>query len=121
MKRKTSNLARFVLGAMLALLVLTAARANPINQQIAALSEPQRQTIFSRMMQREGEKCQSVSRTFFQGTSKDGAAFWNVSCAGGKDWQIMIKNTAQGDIKMLDCAKLKTLGGGACFKPYSLE
>ena len=69
-------------------------------------------------MQREGERCPSVSRTFFQGSSKDGAAFWNVSCTSGKDWQIMIKNTAQGDIKMLDCATFKVLGGGQCFKAF---
>jgi len=103
---------------VLALLVSTSLQANPINDQVAALSESQRQTIFARMMQREGEKCQSISRAFYQGTSNDGAAFWSVSCTGGKDWQIMIKNTAQGDIKMLECATLKALGGGTCFSTF---
>ena len=70
------------------------------------------------MMQREGEKCPSVNRTYFQGISKDGAAFWSVSCTGGKDWQLMIKNTAQGDIKMLDCGTIKAIGGGTCFSAF---
>jgi hypothetical protein len=118
MKYREANLGRFAVGVTLALLISTSVQANQINDQVTALSESQRQTIFSRMMQREGEKCQSVSRTLFQGTSMDGAAFWNVSCAGGKDWQIMIKNTAQGDIKMLDCATLKALGGGTCFSTF---
>ena len=118
MKVRETIFVKLTAGAMLTLSISTAVRANPINDQVAALSESQRQTIFSRMMQREGEKCQSVSRTFFQGISKDGAAFWSVSCAGGKDWQIMIKNTAQGDIKMLECATLKAVGGGTCFSTF---
>ena len=92
--------------------------ANPVNAQVAALTEEKRQLIFARMMQREGERCASVSRTFFQGSSSDGAAFWSISCAGGTDWQIMIKNTAQGDIKMLECSVLKAVGGGQCFTKF---
>jgi len=85
--------------AVLALVAFSEAAANPINDQVAALSEEKRQGLFARMMQREGERCTSIGRTFFQGSSSDGSAFWSVACVGGKDWQIMIKNTAQGDIK----------------------
>jgi hypothetical protein len=97
---------------------VSSATANPINDQVAALTEEKRQVIFARMMQREGEKCTSVSRTFFQGSSSDGAAFWSISCAGAKDWQIMIKNATQGDIKFLDCSVLKAVGGGQCFTKF---
>jgi len=107
--------------ATLVITVTTAANANPINDQIAALTEEKRQTIFSRMMQREGEKCANVSRTFFQGSASDRSAFWSISCTGGKDWQIMIKNTAEGDIKMLECATLKAVGGGQCFVAFKTK
>lgn len=97
--------------------------ANPINDQIAALPEEQRRVIFARMLQREGERCHSVTRTFFQGSSSDGAAFWSIACSGGKDWQIMIKNTAPsdirfGDIRFLECSVLKAIGGGTCFTKF---
>jgi len=99
-------------------LVSSNSSANPINDQVAALSEAKRQGIFARMMQREGERCPSVNRTFFQGQSSDGAAFWSISCAGGKAWQIMIKNSPQGDMKILECAALKSAGGSRCFTKF---
>jgi hypothetical protein len=92
--------------------------ANQINDQIAALSEENRQTIFARMMQREGERCQGVNKTFFQGQSSDGAAFWSIACGGGKEWQIMIKNTATGDLKLVECSVLRAVGGGLCFTKF---
>lgn len=101
--------------AMVIIVFSRASNANPINDQVEALSDEKRQGIFARMMQREGERCPSVSRTFFQGQSSDGAAFWTISCDGGKDWQIMIKNSPQGDMKILECAALKLVGGGRCF------
>ncbi len=117
MNKQKIGYTKGVAAAAAMLVATTTTVANPINDQITALTEAKRQTIFSRMMQRENEKCPSVSRTFFQGTSSDGAAFWSVSCLGGKDWQIMIKNTAQGDIKMLDCGVVKVLGS-TCFTPF---
>ena len=92
--------------------------ANPINNQVVALSEENRQNIFARVMQREGERCPSVSKTFLQGQSSDGAAFWSIACTGGKDWQIMIKNTTTGDMKILECSVLKAVGGGLCFAKF---
>jgi hypothetical protein len=109
---------RLPISVALVSVLTTTAHANPISDQIAALTEEKRQTIFARMMQREGERCSDVSRTFFQGSANDRSAFWSISCTGGKDWQIMIKNTAQGDIKMLDCATLKAVGGGQCFVAF---
>jgi hypothetical protein len=92
--------------------------ANQIHDQVAALSEEQRQGVLGRMLVREGETCPSVSRTFYQGSSRDRAAFWSVSCNGGKDWQIMIKDDPRGDIKILDCATMKALKGPACFTRF---
>ena len=104
--------------AVLALGAISGAVANPINDQVAALSEEKRQGLFARMMQREGERCTSINRTFFQGSSSDGSTFWSVACAGGKDWQIMIKNTAQADMKLLECSVIKALNAGQCFTKF---
>ena len=59
-----------------------------------------------------------VTRTFFQGSSPDGAAFWSVSCAGAKDWQVMIKNDARGSTRYTDCA-IGIVLGTRCFKRFN--
>lgn len=92
--------------------------ANPINEQIKALPEDRRQGIFARQLQREGESCPTVSRTFFQGSSGDGAAFWSVSCSGGKDWQFMVGTDPKGNIKFVDCRKVAALAGPKCFTKF---
>ena len=89
--------------------------ANQIHDQVANLTEDRRQVLFSRMLQSSGENCSAVSRTFYQGSSRDGSAFWSVTCVGGVDWQVMIKNTARGDTRVLECSVLRAVGGGQCF------
>lgn len=116
--RPPMRFARSLAVVGLALVASGFADANPINEQVAALTEERRQVVFARMMQREGEHCPSVNRTFFQGTSSDGAAFWSIACAGGKDWRIMIKNSAQGDITLLECSVIKALNAGRCFTKF---
>lgn len=100
------------------LLVAAAPRANPVSDQVSALSEDQRRAVFAKLFQREGERCPSVNRAFYQGRARDGSAFWSVACAGGKDWQVMIRDTPSGDMRILDCAVLKAVGGGRCFKKF---
>jgi hypothetical protein len=107
-----------ILCALAAGLHCSTPRANPVSDQVSALTEDQRRAVFARLFQREGEQCSSVSRAFYQGRAKDGSAFWSVACAGGKDWQVMIRDTPSGDMSILDCAVLKAVGGGRCFKKF---
>ena len=51
-----------------------------------------------------------------QGMDKTGAAIWNVACSNKSSYVIMVYNDAQGSTKILDCAVLKAVGGGECFK-----
>lgn len=89
--------------------------ASPTSDQVAALSEEKRQAVFARFMKREGKRCPKVNKTFFQGLSKDRTAYWSIACTGGKDWQIVIKNTGEGEMTTLDCAFLKAIGADRCF------
>lgn len=97
---------------------VSASAANQVADQVTNLTETRRQVLFSRMLQSSGEKCPAVSRTFYQGSSPDGSAFWSVSCVGGVDWQVMIKNTARGDTKVIECSVLRAVGGGRCFTRF---
>jgi hypothetical protein len=108
---------RFVhaLAAATSILLSCSSSASPISDQVAALTEEKRQTVFARLMKREGKPCPSVNKTFFQGVSKEGTAYWSIACTRGKDWQIVIKNTGEGEMATLDCAFLKAVGGDRCF------
>lgn len=108
---------------LLALLIAAApcavAGPNKTNDQLLALPGSQRQALFALMLGSSGERCSSVTRTFFQGSSSNGAAFWSVSCAGGKDWQVMVNPDAGGSTKILECSMLRALNAGKCFTKYT--
>ena len=95
------------------------APSNEVGTQVAALPEEQRQVFFARVLQREGERCPTVTRTFLQGSATDGAMFWSVACGGGgEEWQVMIANTPGGAGKIIECSVLKLLNGPFCFTKF---
>lgn len=103
-------------GAMV--LISGLAAANPVHDQLAALSEGQRREILQRMLQREGERCGQVTAAYFQGKSSDGTAFWSVACRPGKDWQIAFAGRNGQDIRRVDCEMIKKLKAPACFAQF---
>jgi hypothetical protein len=103
------------LAAAASILLACHSSATETSNQVAALSEEKRQVLFAKLMKREGKRCPRVNKTFFQGRSKDGNAYWSIACTGGKDWQIVIKNASEGEMTTLDCAFLKAVGGDRCF------
>jgi hypothetical protein len=109
----------FKLTAPMLILSTSAVLANPAHNQIHAMTEAARQAFMANYLSANGEKCPSVVRTFFQGVSANGDAFWNVSCRGGKSFALTIRNDANGSVKMLDCAVLKAVGGGTCFVKFT--
>lgn len=107
-----------LLAAAAALSTSSIAFSNPAHDQIQALGDAKRATFFAAYLTRAGERCASVSRTFFQGMDTRGAAFWNVQCAGGEAWQLMINNDAGGSARYLSCSMLKTMNAGTCFRAF---
>ena len=63
-----------------------------------------------------GAKCSEVTRSFFQGMSKDGSAFWNATCFGGQNWAIMVNSDRRGTTKVLDCVDFKQFAKVECFQ-----
>lgn len=84
--------------------------------QIEALSESNRMTIFQKLLSSSGERCSQVTRTFLQGKDKTGAAFWGVQCTGSA-YQVMVENNAKGSTKVMDCKVVKMLGMD-CFSKF---
>ena len=82
------------------------------------MSEEQRQKYFAFYLTRSDENCPTVSKAFYQGSDKKGAAFWNIQCTPGKSYAVQMKNDAVGSSRILDCQVLKAVNGGTCFTKF---
>lgn len=100
------------------ILLATVANANTANKRLQSMSESERQKALTGFMTTSGENC-AVIKTFYQGSTKTGDALWNVQCKTGKAYSVLIKNDAQGSTKIMDCAVLKKINAGECFKKYN--
>jgi hypothetical protein len=94
------------------------AKANPAHDRIAAMSEQDRAGVFAKLLEASGEKCKKVNRTFFQGTTKNGDAFWNAECQNGAAYLVSVSNNASGSTSIMSCAVLKKMNAETCFKKY---
>ena len=106
------------LATAILILLSGSAFANTGHGMLLAAPEAKRQTAFANLLVASGEKCPSVTRTFFQGSDKKQNAFWNVQCSNGKAFQILLLNDAKGSTRLLDCAVLKAVNGGTCFTKF---
>jgi hypothetical protein len=97
------------------LICISVASANPANTKLQSMSESERQKTMTQFMRSSGENC-TVTRTFNQGSTKTGDAIWNVQCQNGKAFVILLKNDAKGSTSIMDCAVLKKINAGECFK-----
>ncbi|MDP2603501.1 MAG: hypothetical protein Q8S00_13050 [Deltaproteobacteria bacterium] len=89
---------------------------NPTHTKILALSEAKRSELFT--MWAKGENCGSVTRTFFQGQSQDGTAFWSIQCSNRMVYQVAVYNDKNGSTRVLDCGTLKVIAKLDCFTKY---
>jgi hypothetical protein len=105
-----------VAGALAALAL--GALANPAHNQISGLDEGTRAAVFAKLLRSGGERCPSVTRTFYQGSSKGGDAHWNVQCSDGKAWSVMVYNNATGSTRYVACDLLKAMNAGQCFRKF---
>ena len=83
------------------LVVPTVAFCNQYHDAFAKMSEGQRNEAFAKFMQVSGESCKRVSRSFFRGFDKTGAAYWAITC-DGKSWQVALYNDTEGSSKLLE-------------------
>jgi hypothetical protein len=97
------------------LIFIGAAHANPAHDQLVSMQEHQRQLVLATFLVKSGEKCSSVTKTFYQGSDKMGNAYWNASCTGGASFVILVNNDATGSTRILSCKLLKAVNGGQCF------
>lgn len=104
-------------GALFSIFLITTAFANPAHDMLSRKTEVERKGLFTSLMKSGGEPCE-VTRTFYQGSGKNGDAFWNLSCKSGKSWVITIKNNSSGSTQLLSCDVLEKINAGKCFTKF---
>ena len=80
--------------------------AAPAGNQVAALSEGQRNAVFIRALRDAGLDCQHVDRSESAGTAQ-GLPVWRATCQGGGEYLIAVG--ADGTAQILPRG---TIGGG---------
>jgi hypothetical protein len=107
-----------IASGVLAILASAPALANPAHDILSGMGESKRSQAFAKTIAASGERCASVDRTFYQGSAKNGDAFWNASCSGGKAFAIQVSNNSRGSTQILDCKMMKAVNAGMCFKKF---
>jgi hypothetical protein len=90
--------------------------ANPAQDRLAAMPEVERSEALAVFVESGGHQCRTVARTFFQGEDAKGNVFWNVACAGGESYVVVIKNDVPGSTRVMTCRRLRAVAGADCFK-----
>lgn len=72
--------------------------AEPVTNQVAGLSDAQRNAVFIRALRDAGLDCQHVERSVPAGTIQNMPA-WRATCQGGGEWTIVI--AADGTAQIL--------------------
>lgn len=90
--------------------------ANPAQDHLVAMSEVERSEALAVFVESGGLSCRTVARTFFQGEDARGNVFWDVECAGGESYVVVIKNDVPGSTRVMSCRRLRAVAGADCFK-----
>jgi hypothetical protein len=74
------------------------------------LSSAERNRLLLRFMTASGERCGRVTRTFYQGSTPERQALWNLRCTRSGDWTVMIEPDTNGSTTITECGVLRTVG-----------
>ena len=97
------------------------ALANRANDMLTGKSDAARNRFFARFLDASGASCGRVGRNFFQGQDRAGDAFWNVACANGKSYAIMLINDNSGSTRIMPCDRLNRLHSSRCFEKFTAD
>ena len=97
--------------------------ASKITEKILAMSEPSRNSFLGHFLEANGEECDLVVKTMFQGT-RHGADSWSIGCRDGNEYavdvlddgdkhEILTCKRLEGIIEMAKAAGEKTEGMAA--------
>lgn len=85
--------------------------ANPMSDQLKALSEPSRQLGLYRAIRDNGRRCKRVEQSAYQQQYKN-MAMWTARCSDSGNWAVYIGPS--GDVQASPCGDAKQLGLPEC-------
>ena len=102
--------------SLLSLALAVPAFANEGHQLLLSQSKAERATTLAGILQTSGKTCETVSRSFLQGTDEaNRAAYWNAECSGGETYVIQIPPSNK--TRVLEC-KIMEMIGVKCFTRF---
>ena len=117
-----------ITGAIVLFFNSQVAFGNETHNKLMMLTESQRAAFFTSFLQKSGEVCDRVIRTFYQGSGKvSDEASWNVECRDKHTYSIGIRADATGSTIIISCAELKAANlslskgksvGTECFRKF---
>jgi hypothetical protein len=91
--------------------VTTVVAANPLSDQLKALSEPSRNLGLYRAIRDNGRRCKRVDSAAYQQQYKT-MAMWTARCSDSGDWAVYI--APNGDVQVSPCGDSRELGLPQC-------
>ena len=81
-----------------------ASAQNIASQELLALSEDERNGVFTGILQESDQKCDRVIRTLFMGTAL-GLDSWEALCRNRNSYSLMFSETGAG-VELVNCREL---------------
>ena len=73
------------------------------------LPEKERVEALGENLNASGKSCEAT-KTFYQGTDTDGAAYWNVACTNGVSYTIQVPKDVNAKTRIMECSLMKMIG-----------
>ncbi len=91
---------------------------NPANEMLLRASQSERARVLLGALETSGKPCETVVSTYYQGILEPtGAALWNVECAVGRSYAVLIMNDNGGSTRIMPCEQYHLTTGTKCFEP----
>jgi hypothetical protein len=91
--------------------------ANGANDYLLSVTPQIQATTLAKAV---GQKCRGQT-AFYMGIGKSGLAqnkgFWSIRCTDGRPFLVQVNS--DGTSSVLECATLKLVNAGTCFKPLA--
>jgi hypothetical protein len=81
---------------------------NVNSQKLIAMSVPERNAAFTRLMKANNEACNQTTKTVFNGSSGQ-IDDWEMLCADGNSYSLSVPSDSTTIIKYLSCKELLAL------------
>lgn len=97
--------------------------SNEAHNMLIKMSNGERNNMFMKYLKSSGERCDAITRNFYQGSTEADDSFWNVACKNNRAYVVRIVNDGVGSTMIVDCALMKpeSAGGLKCFEKFPTQ